>query len=122
MHALALRHDVEPALDAGHVGHLDPRPGGRLAERLAPLFEKLGAALSKQGCTLSVMLTDDAGISSYNERFAGKAEPTDVLSFAFCQWPHCGGGRPRSRSSAPRRCFSSWGRSLCASRQAARCS
>ena len=53
-----------------------------LAERLAPLFEKLGAALGKQGCTLSVMLTDDAGISSYNERFAGKAEPTDVLSFA----------------------------------------
>ncbi len=52
-----------------------------LAERLAPLFEKLGRSLGKSGCTLSVMFTDDAGIARYNEQFAGKASPTDVLSF-----------------------------------------
>lgn len=52
-----------------------------LAERLAPLLERLGGLLGKESCSLSVMLTDDAGISSYNERFAGKAVPTDVLSF-----------------------------------------
>jgi len=37
-----------------------------LAERLAPLFEELGRSLGKSGCTLSVMLTDDAGIARYN--------------------------------------------------------
>lgn len=52
-----------------------------LAERLAPLLAKLGERLDKSGCTLSVMFTDDAGITRYNEQFAGKPSPTDVLSF-----------------------------------------
>jgi probable rRNA maturation factor len=49
--------------------------------RLAPMLQKLGEKLGKAGCTLSVMLTDDAGIARYNAQYAGKPTPTDVLSF-----------------------------------------
>ena len=57
---------------AGAEGH---------AERLTVFLLRLGDALGRSSCSLSVMLTDDAGIADYNERFRGKAEPTDVLSF-----------------------------------------
>jgi probable rRNA maturation factor len=45
------------------------------------LATRLGEALKLESAKLSVLLTDDAGIRGYNERFRGKAEPTDVLSF-----------------------------------------
>jgi rRNA maturation RNase YbeY len=41
------------------------------------LLEHLGRGTSE----LSILLTDDAGISDYNRRFLGRSGPTNVISF-----------------------------------------
>lgn len=50
--------------------------------RLRATLARIGAETAMGHCSLSVMLTDDAGIADYSRRFRGKDEPTDVLSFA----------------------------------------
>jgi probable rRNA maturation factor len=61
------------------VGEVDG--GDDLTQALPPFLERLGMLLDQEHCSLGVMLTDDEGIKEYNERFRGKREPTDVISF-----------------------------------------
>jgi probable rRNA maturation factor len=61
------------------LGH--PRGSAGLAPRVAALCQRLGRELGLRRSTLSVLLTDDAGIRDYNRRFRRRDEATDVLSF-----------------------------------------
>jgi len=51
----------------------------RLTAKLAALLEAADADTAWQEVTL--LLTDDAGITQYNREFFGKDHPTDVISF-----------------------------------------
>lgn len=51
----------------------------RLTDKLAALLEAADADTAWQEVTL--LLTDDAGITQYNREFFGKDHPTDVISF-----------------------------------------
>jgi probable rRNA maturation factor len=56
----------------------------RLRRRAARLLEALGCGDAE----LSVALADDPAIAALNERYRGKAGPTDVLSFSLLEGPH----------------------------------
>jgi len=52
-----------------------------LRERAGRILDELGHAKSE----LSVSLVDDPAIAALNERYRGKAEATDVLSFSLLE-------------------------------------
>lgn len=56
----------------------------RLRQRAARLLEALGCGDAE----LSVALADDPAIAALNQRYRGKAGPTDVLSFSLLEGPH----------------------------------
>jgi probable rRNA maturation factor len=62
-----------------------PAPDRRQLRRRA---QSLLDALGCREAELSVALADDAEIAALNERYRGKARPTDVLSFSLLEGPH----------------------------------
>lgn len=70
-----------------------PAGGGLPAadtERLAARAEALLAAVGQVEAELSLRLADDAEIAALNERWRGRAGPTDVLSFSLLEGDHGG--------------------------------
>jgi probable rRNA maturation factor len=45
-------------------------------------------ALDRGDAELSIALVDDEAIAALNERYRGRARPTDVLSFSLLDGPH----------------------------------
>lgn len=52
-------------------------------EKVKKALDRASAIAGIADAELSLMMTDDKGITSYNEQFRGKAGATDVLSFPF---------------------------------------
>ena len=78
---------------ARHCGVAD---GDRLS---IPLIKRcVKAALSLEGvdlpCEVSVLITDDPGISGINSEYRGVDEPTDVLSFPMQEFSSPGWSNP----------------------------
>ena len=71
-----MKHKITVARSGKHLGHLN---SGRLIKRA------IASALSYEGiddpCYISVMLTDDDGIRTYNREYRNVDRSTDVLSF-----------------------------------------
>ena len=57
-------------------------PEKTLSKALGGFARKVLVRLGRDNRDLSVLLCDDSIISDLNSRYRGKAEPTDVLSFA----------------------------------------
>ncbi|MCG8589343.1 MAG: rRNA maturation RNase YbeY [Proteobacteria bacterium] len=73
-------HLLEPPSDGG--GPTLDLP--RLRRRARGLLRHVGRGRSE----LSVALVDDEAMRELNQRYRGKARPTDVLSFSLQEGPH----------------------------------
>lgn len=63
---------------------------GLRRDRTGRFARRLLEALGEGGAELSVALVDDASGAALNERWRGRAGPTDVLAFALREGPHAG--------------------------------
>ena len=61
---------------------------GLRRDRVLPFARRLLEALGEAQAELSVMLVDDARGAALNERWRGRAGPTDVLSFSLREGRH----------------------------------
>ena len=62
-----------------------PRIDRALLRRRA---RRILAALDRERAELSITLVDDAAISALNQRYRGRARPTDVLAFSLLEGAH----------------------------------
>jgi probable rRNA maturation factor len=66
------------------------------SQRVRAIAEKMLRSLEREGDELSILLTDDAFITTLNATHRGKDGPTDVLSFAQEE----GEGKPSAEEPA----------------------
>ena len=62
-----------------------PRIDRALLRRRA---RRILAALDRERAELSILLVDDAAIAALNQRYRGRARPTDVLAFSLLEGAH----------------------------------
>jgi rRNA maturation RNase YbeY len=62
-----------------------PRVDRALLRRRA---RRILAAVGRERAELSILLVDDAAIAALNQRYRGRARPTDVLAFSLLEGDH----------------------------------